>query len=81
MLQGKMTPTAGNISNSCSYKVDVAARGTASCRKSDCPAGAVKIAKGELRLGISVSYDGDHDSLQYKHWYLQTRPCFRHTLT
>ncbi|KAH7412269.1 hypothetical protein DE146DRAFT_751396 [Phaeosphaeria sp. MPI-PUGE-AT-0046c] len=56
------------IRDATGYKVDVATRGTASCRKSDCPMGAVKIAKGELRLGISVSYDGEHESFVYKHW-------------
>jgi hypothetical protein len=57
-----------SAANSCSYKVDIATRGTASCRKSDCPAGAVKIAKGELRLGIRVPFDGEHESWVYKHW-------------
>jgi hypothetical protein len=60
------------LAYSCSYKVDIATRGTASCRKSDCPMGAVKIVKGELRLGISVPYDGDHSSWVYKHWYAPT---------
>jgi hypothetical protein len=51
-----------------SYKADVATRGTAACRNADCPEGAAKIVKGELRLGLSVPFDGDHESWQYKHW-------------
>lgn len=58
----------GEIQNATGYKVDIATRGNASCRKSDCPKGALKIAKGELRLGVSVPFDGDHESRQYKHW-------------
>jgi hypothetical protein len=52
-------------------ELDIATRGTASCRKSDCPWGTSKIAKGEMRLGISVPFDGEHESWQYKHWYGQ----------
>jgi hypothetical protein len=59
----------GEIQNATSYKVDLATRATASCRKSDCPKGALKIAKGELRLGIHVPFDDDHGSWMYKHWW------------
>jgi len=48
--------------------VDVASRGTAGCRYADCPGGGAKIAKGELRLGICVPFDGEHSSWVYKHW-------------
>jgi hypothetical protein len=70
MLQGKTSSRSLNgDANLPSYKVDVATRGTAACRNSDCPEGATKIAKGELRLGISVPFDGEHESWVYKHWY------------
>ncbi|KAF1917660.1 hypothetical protein BDU57DRAFT_546883 [Ampelomyces quisqualis] len=59
---------AGEFQNATAYKVDLATRGTASCRKPECPKGALKIAKGELRLGICVPYDDDHASWVYKHW-------------
>jgi hypothetical protein len=59
----------GEIQNATGYKVDITiTRGAASCSKSGCPKAALKIAKGELRLGISVPFDGDHESWQYKHW-------------
>jgi hypothetical protein len=60
----------GDIVNAEGYKVDIATTGRAGCRKSDCPRGSSKIAKGELRLGISVPFDGEHSSWQYKHWYV-----------
>lgn len=49
------------------YKVDVAGRACA-CRGSDCLAKNVKITKGELRLGLSIPFDGEHESMVYKHW-------------
>jgi hypothetical protein len=49
------------------YKVDVASRASA-CRGGDCLAKNVKITKGELRLGLSVPFDGEHESMVYKHW-------------
>jgi len=49
------------------YKVDVAGRACA-CRGSDCLSKNVKITKGELRLGLSVPFDGEHESMVYKHW-------------
>jgi hypothetical protein len=74
-LDGELAKVAkrygGDIINATGYKVDIATRGTASCRKSDCPWGTSKIAKGEMRLGISVPFDGEHESWQYKHWYGQ----------
>jgi hypothetical protein len=69
MLQGNVNFSAVKVfANVRSYKADVATRGTAACRNADCPEGATKIAKGELRLGLSVPFDGDHESWQYKHW-------------
>jgi hypothetical protein len=49
------------------YKVDVASRASA-CRGGDCLAKNVKITKGELRLGLSVPFDREHESMVYKHW-------------
>jgi hypothetical protein len=28
----------------------------------------VKITKGELRLGLSIPFDGEHETMVYKHW-------------
>ncbi|KAL1792531.1 hypothetical protein ACET3X_009038 [Alternaria dauci] len=49
------------------YRVDVAGR-ICACRGGDCLAKNVKITKGELRLGLSVPFDGDHETMVYKHW-------------
>ncbi|KAG9185928.1 hypothetical protein G6011_07259 [Alternaria panax] len=49
------------------YKVDVAGCACACCG-GDCLAKNVKITKGELRLGLSVPFDGEHESMVYKHW-------------
>ncbi|OAL45666.1 glucocorticoid receptor-like (DNA-binding domain) [Pyrenochaeta sp. DS3sAY3a] len=49
------------------YKADVAVR-AAACRGPACGSQGIKIAKGELRLGILVPFDGDHGSWMYKHW-------------
>ncbi|KAF2133702.1 zf-PARP-domain-containing protein [Dothidotthia symphoricarpi CBS 119687] len=57
----------GEILNATGYKVDVARR-AAGCRGSVCQTTGVKILKGELRLGISIPYDGEHESWVYKHW-------------
>lgn len=41
------------------YKSDVGKR-VCGCRNDACPEPESKIVKGELRLGIAQSYDGDH---------------------
>jgi hypothetical protein len=56
------------------YKVDMPVR-AAGCRASGC---GNKVVRGELRVGFLRSFDGDHSSWVYKHWYvvLQTHASF-----
>ncbi|RII11570.1 hypothetical protein CUC08_Gglean005569 [Alternaria sp. MG1] len=49
------------------YKIDVARRVSA-CRGGNCLDKNVKITKGELRLGLSIPFDGEHETMVYKHW-------------
>ena len=55
------------ITDAVGYKVDVA-KMKSGCRSVTCKSPEAKILKGELRLGILRSYDGDHESYVYKHW-------------
>lgn len=55
------------IRDAVGYKVDVAKR-SAGCRNSTCREDDMKIVKGELRLGITRDWDGDHITWVYKHW-------------
>jgi hypothetical protein len=57
------------------YKVDVAKR-QAACRGAECLEKNIKITKGHLRLGLSVPFDGDHETMVYKHWV--SGVCLRH---
>ncbi|KAF2871417.1 hypothetical protein BDV95DRAFT_462473, partial [Massariosphaeria phaeospora] len=59
--------TYGEITNAVGYKVDIASR-AAGCRNSACKDKGVKIAKGELRLGIATPFDDDHEIWVYTHW-------------
>lgn len=50
------------------YKVDICSRKTM-CRGPACTEQNIKIAKGELRLGLSIPFDdGEGSSYVYKHW-------------
>ncbi|KAH7130375.1 hypothetical protein B0J11DRAFT_602707 [Dendryphion nanum] len=55
----------GDITEATGYKVELASTGRAGCRSPIC---SEKILKGELRLGIATSWDGEHDTWSYKHW-------------
>jgi hypothetical protein len=68
------------FADSYSYKVDVATR-AAGCRSAICQDKGVKIVKGELRLGLGVPFDGEHESWQYKHWYAPAQVSFSISLT
>jgi hypothetical protein len=58
----------GEVRDAVSYKVDVSPTARARCRGTACAQQGTKIAKGELRLAILRSFDGEHDSYVYKHW-------------
>jgi len=49
---------------------EVAKQGRAGCNSTDCKKNAIKISKGELRLGTWVvnTKDPDHSSYKWKHW-------------
>lgn len=49
------------------FSVSVAKR-AAMCRDEDCKSKGVKVTKGQLRLGIVIPYDGEANTVHYKHW-------------
>ncbi|KAF2732332.1 zf-PARP-domain-containing protein [Polyplosphaeria fusca] len=59
---------AAEIRNAVGYIVEVASQGRGGCRGADCKKNGVKIAKGELRLGIATNWDEDHVTWVWKHW-------------
>ncbi|KAF2634413.1 hypothetical protein P280DRAFT_413864 [Massarina eburnea CBS 473.64] len=59
---------SSEIRNAVTYKVEVAERGRAGCRNVTCKTQNIKIAKGELRLGIATMFDAEHMTWMYKHW-------------
>jgi hypothetical protein len=67
-LATKIHGNYGEITDALGYKVDITRAASAMCRNAACPRSGVKIPKGELRLGIEVTFDGDHFSWKYKHW-------------
>ncbi|KAK9430690.1 hypothetical protein V1505DRAFT_370480 [Lipomyces doorenjongii] len=50
-----------------SYRIENAKQGRAGCKGPACKSEAVKIGKGELRLGVFVTI-GDNQSWQWRHW-------------
>ncbi|GAM90526.1 hypothetical protein ANO11243_085700 [Dothideomycetidae sp. 11243] len=51
------------------YRFEVAKTGRAGCKDSECKKTAVKILKGEFRVGTYFKIPGqDHDSWSWKHW-------------
>ena len=58
----------GEFNDATGYKVEVTKQGRAGCRGISCKEQEVKILKGELRLGILRSQDGEADTYYYKHW-------------
>ncbi|ORX96593.1 hypothetical protein BCR34DRAFT_607580 [Clohesyomyces aquaticus] len=59
------------ITDAVGYKVEVTTRAAAKCRGAVCKPAGIKIAKGELRLGIATLW-GEHESWCYKHWKCAT---------
>jgi hypothetical protein len=49
------------------YRVDVGKR-AALCRGADCQAKGDEVQGGELRLGLLIPFDSEHESMVYKHW-------------
>lgn len=56
------------IRDAVGYKVEMTQRGAANCRGRDCAEKGIRIAKGELRLGIATLWGEEHESWKYKHW-------------
>ncbi|CAI6340357.1 unnamed protein product [Periconia digitata] len=55
------------LSTTMPYRVEVASQGRAGCKNTECKNAAVKIAKGEFRMGTLVTIQ-EHTSWTWKHW-------------
>lgn len=47
---------------------EVSATRRAGCKAKRCKDNDVKIQKGELRMGVLVDFDGEHQSMVWRHW-------------
>ncbi|KAF2682989.1 hypothetical protein K458DRAFT_432396 [Lentithecium fluviatile CBS 122367] len=59
---------SGEIRNAEAYKVEMTAQGAAGYRNAVWKEQGIKIAKGQLRLGIATMWDEEHMTWIYKHW-------------
>ena len=50
------------------YRIEISPNARAGCKASDCKDSAIKITKGELRMGVWVAFQ-EHGSWHWRHWY------------